>query len=37
MTDRARLFTNGGSQAVRLPRQYRFEDQDEVAISTDGG
>jgi antitoxin VapB len=23
--DTARLFTNGGSQAVRLPKAYRFE------------
>ncbi len=23
--DKARLFTNGGSQAVRLPKEYRFE------------
>jgi antitoxin VapB len=23
--DRATLFTNGGSQAVRLPKAYRFE------------
>lgn len=29
--DTARLFTNGGSQAVRLPKEYRF-DGDEVAI-----
>ena len=23
--DTAKLFTNGGSQAVRLPKEYRFE------------
>ena len=34
--DRARLFRNGGSQAVRLPKEYRFEGQDEVAISRNG-
>ena len=36
MTDRARLFRNGGSQAVRLPKDYRFEGQDEVMISRNG-
>lgn len=36
MTDHAKLFRNGGSQAVRLPREYRFENQDEVAISRNG-
>lgn len=25
MKDRAKLFTNGGSQAVRLPKAYRFD------------
>jgi antitoxin VapB len=30
---RAKLFRNGGSQAVRLPREYRFpEGQSEVAV-----
>ena len=33
MADRAKLFKNGGSQAVRLPKGYRFEGQDEVAVS----
>ena len=28
----ARLFTNGRSQAVRLPKEYRFDD-DEVFIT----
>jgi antitoxin VapB len=32
MADRAKLFKSGGSQAVRLPKGYRFEGQDEVAI-----
>jgi len=36
MSDRAKLFTSGGSQAVRLPKSYRFEDQDEVQISRAG-
>ena len=31
---KARLFRNGGSQAVRLPAEYRF-DGDEVYISRD--
>lgn len=28
----AKLFTNGRSQAIRLPKGYRFEDDDEVII-----
>lgn len=36
MADHAKLFMNGGSQAVRLPKSYRFEGQDEVVISRDG-
>jgi antitoxin VapB len=28
----AKLFTHGGSQAVRLPAEYRFDDASEVAI-----
>lgn len=36
MEDRAKLFKSGGSQAVRLPRKYRFEDQEEVAIHREG-
>ena len=36
MSDRAKLFTSGGSQAVRLPKSYRFENQDEVRISRAG-
>lgn len=36
MADRAKLFKTGGSQAVRLPRSYRFEGQTEVLIRRDG-
>jgi antitoxin VapB len=36
MSDIAKLFKSGGSQAVRLPKKYRFEDQDEVAIYRQG-
>lgn len=36
MSQRAKLFRTGGSQAVRLPRGYRFEEQDEVLISREG-
>lgn len=36
MPDHAKLFKNGGSQAVRLPKNYRFEDQDEVIIYRQG-
>ncbi|MBI4476424.1 MAG: AbrB/MazE/SpoVT family DNA-binding domain-containing protein [Acidobacteria bacterium] len=32
MDDRARLFRTGGSQAVRLPKRYRFTGQREVRI-----
>ena len=32
----AKLFMNGGSQAVRLPRQFAFEGHAEVAISKEG-
>jgi antitoxin VapB len=31
----ARIFTNGNSQAVRLPKEFRFED-DEVVIKRVG-
>ncbi|HEX7668905.1 MAG TPA: type II toxin-antitoxin system VapB family antitoxin [Polyangiaceae bacterium] len=30
--ERAKLFKHGGSQAVRLPKRYRFERQAEVMI-----
>jgi antitoxin VapB len=36
MGDRAKLFKTGGSQAVRLPRKYRFEGQREVLIRRQG-
>jgi antitoxin VapB len=36
MSDRAKLFRTGGSQAVRLPRKYRFEDGAEVLIHREG-
>jgi antitoxin VapB len=32
----AKLFTNGHSQAVRLPKAFRFEGVTEVAIERDG-
>ena len=37
MPDRAKLFKSGGSQAVRLPRKYRFAGQSEVLIHAEGG
>jgi antitoxin VapB len=33
---RAKLFKHGGSQAVRLPKPYRFERQKEVRIRREG-
>jgi antitoxin VapB len=33
---RARLFRNGGSQAVRLPKECRFVAQDEVLVYREG-
>jgi len=33
MSERAKLFRNGGSQAVRLPKSCRFrDDQEEVIV-----
>ena len=32
----AKLFMNGRSQAVRLPREFRFEDEGEVIIKRMG-
>lgn len=32
----AKLFTNGRSQAVRLPKAFRFEGVSEVIIERDG-
>jgi antitoxin VapB len=37
MVQRAKLFKSGGSQAVRLPKDYRFEGQKEVRIYRQGG
>jgi antitoxin VapB len=34
-TARAKLFKHGGSQAVRLPKEFRFEG-DEVEVRRDG-
>ncbi len=34
---RAKLFRSGGSQAVRLPKAYRFDGQKEVLIYRQGG
>lgn len=31
----AKLFVNGGSQAVRLPAEFRFEESEEVYIRRD--
>ena len=31
----AKLFVNGGSQAVRLPAEFRFDNSDEVYIRRD--
>jgi antitoxin VapB len=36
MREHAKLFVSGGSQAVRLPKAYRFENQAEVRISREG-
>jgi antitoxin VapB len=36
MARRAKLFKSGGSQAVRLPKEYRFEGQQEVVIHREG-
>ena len=36
MADVAKLFKSGGSQAVRLPKEYRFPDEEEVLISREG-
>ena len=35
MADKAKVFRNGRSQAVRIPRKYRFE-TDEVRIWREG-
>jgi len=36
VADKAKLFKTGGSQAVRLPRAYRFPGQTEVVIRREG-
>ncbi len=36
MSDKAKLFKSGGSQAVRLPKGYRFEGEEEVLIYRNG-
>ena len=37
MKKRAKLFQNGGSQAVRLPKECRFgEDEGEVVVRREG-
>lgn len=33
---RAKLFRNGGSQAVRLPKECRFDEGDEVLVRREG-
>jgi antitoxin VapB len=33
---RAKLFQNGGSQAVRLPKECRFSGQQEVLVRREG-
>jgi antitoxin VapB len=33
----AKIFTNGGSQAIRLPRQFRFEGKEVRIRKIDGG
>ena len=32
----AKLFPNGQSQAVRIPKKFRFDNQDEVFIAKEG-
>ena len=32
MAERAKIFQNGGSQAVRLPKSCRFTGQDELVV-----
>jgi virulence-associated protein VagC len=36
MADRAKLFRSGGGQAVQLPKEYRFQDSEEVLIYRQG-
>ena len=37
MISTAKLFQNGQSQAVRLPKEYRFENQKEVFVKKING
>jgi len=37
MVTRAKLFRSGGSQAVRLPKAFRFQGQTEVLVYRQGG
>jgi len=37
MPDVAKIFKSGGSQAVRIPAKYRFNDEDEVLVYREGG
>jgi antitoxin VapB len=30
MSERAKIFQNGGSQAVRLPKRFRFQDEEVI-------
>ncbi len=32
----AKIFPNGQSQAIRIPKEFRFENQDEVFIAKEG-
>jgi antitoxin VapB len=34
--DTAKLFSNGRSQAVRLPKEYRFDTDDVIVAKLDG-
>jgi len=36
MADRAKLFKSGGSQAVRLPKEYCFDESQEILIYRQG-
>ena len=36
MPQRAKIFKSGGSQAVRLPKEFRFEGEREVLVSRQG-
>ncbi|HEX2224498.1 MAG TPA: type II toxin-antitoxin system VapB family antitoxin [Thermoanaerobaculia bacterium] len=36
MAQRAKLFKSGGSQAVRLPKEFRFDEQEEVLVYREG-